>query len=688
MRILFVFVLGLFLNLSAVDAGTLFLSKANLGNFGSCPLSYATAPARYKIWGTNVGTGVTITAPLHFEISLQVNQAYGKALYLPNNGSAIDTTEIFVRFAPLQTGALNGVLSHVSSGSPSVNLNVVGTGAAGLNVPANYYSGITQTGSALLTALYNKIAGHTAISYASLWTAFPNSDAFYDGKVWDIYSTAISGPSAAYTFTYSTNQCGSYSVEGDCYNREHSFPQSWFNSSSPMVSDMYHIFPTDGKVNGMRSNYPYGEVGTTTWVSQIGGKLGSSISPGYSSIVFEPVDEYKGDLARAQLYMATRYNNLIASWQTNGNADDVLAGNAYPAYDAWELGVLVKWHNQDPPSVKEINRNNSVFTVQANRNPFVDSPQFVNRIWGLAKPSEPSMASSQLSLDSFTTTAARLRWRTGNGNRRLVVMRMGSPVNQLPLDSFNYPASSVFGSGTNLGNGNFVVYNGMGSGVIVTGLNPNQPYYVSIFEYNGVNSTANYNTSNFISSFTVFLPVDLLSFQGKVLDNDVELNWKTASEKNAFVFELERSFDLNKWIQVGELPAAGNSRSIKTYSLTDKGVFSALNHVVFYRLKMIDLDGSFNYSQTISFEKSVDDLSELNCFPNPINQSAIQVEGLNENQNYHLYVYDIRGLEVMQILDRSAHNKQIVLNGELKTGVYFFKFVQGNSSKTKLMIVE
>jgi endonuclease I len=686
-RIIFL-LLGLVSAFQSLEAGTIVLSKTSLGNFGSCPVNYASAPARYKIWASGLNTGVTVTAPLHFEVSLSVNQNFGKAIYIPNNGTVLDTTEIFVRFAPMQTGALNGLLSNSSSGSATVNLNLLGTGAGGLNIPTNYYSGITQTGSALLTALYNKIAGHTSISYAALWTAFPNSDAFYDGKVWDIYSTAISGPSAAYTFTYSTNQCGSYSLEGDCYNREHSFPQSWFASASPMVSDMYHIYPTDGKVNGMRSNYPYGEVGTTTYVSQIGGKLGYCISPGNVNIVFEPVDEYKGDLARAQLYMAARYNNLIAGWQLNGNADEILAGNAYPVFDAWELGVFVKWHNQDPPSVKEINRNNAVFNVQANRNPFVDSPQFVNRIWGLNKPAEPTIASSQFSLDSFTTSVARIRWKTGNGNRRIVVMKMGSAVNQFPLDSFSYNASSVFGAGANLGGGNYVVYNGMGSGVIVSGLNTSQPYYVTIIEYNGVNNTTNYLTTNVLGSYPVFLPVDWLSFTGEIQENNAALNWKTASEKNSNLFEIERSFDEQNWLSIGKQKAAGNTNSKSNYSFVDENVFENNSSLIYYRIKQIDFDGKFSYSKTISLQSESNNLSDLMLYPNPLNQATIHISGLSKNQYYNLIVFDITGKEVLRKMNIETSNSQLETNGLLTEGAYFFRVEQGDEYKTKLIIVE
>ena len=226
------------------------------------------------------------------------------------------------------------------------------------------------------------------------------------------------------------------------------------------------------------------------------------VTPGFTATAFEPVDEYKGDLARAQLYIAARYNNLIAAWVSNGTANDILAGNAYPAYDAWFLNLLIKWHNQDPPSVKEINRNNAVFAVQGNRNPFIDSPQYVNRIWGLNKPSEPATASTVLSADSIGLTGIKLSWKSGDGDRRILIAKATSSVNLLPLDSNQYSSSSIFGSGAHLGSGNYVVYDGMGSEARISGLTPSQNYFFTLLEYNGLNRTANYLSSS-VASFSL-----------------------------------------------------------------------------------------------------------------------------------------------------------------------------------------
>lgn len=244
--------------------------------------------------------------------------------------------------------------------------------------PAGYYDAANGlTGAPLKTALYNIIKNHTVRSYP-LWSWYDDTDlqpAPAVNKIWDIYTDNCN-------FTFSSDQCGTYSNVCDCYNNEHSFPKSWFGDVSPMNSDIFHIYPTDGKVNGMRNNYPYGEVSSgTTWGN---GKLGTCSYPGYSGTVFEPSDQYKGDLARTYFYMATRYENVIASWEHDDvNGDAILNGTSFPAFETWFLNMLLKWNAQDPVSTKEINRNNAIYNVvQHNRNPFIDHPEWVTAIWG------------------------------------------------------------------------------------------------------------------------------------------------------------------------------------------------------------------------------------------------------------------------------------------------------------------
>lgn len=250
-----------------------------------------------------------------------------------------------------------------------------------------YKSAEGKSGFVLKTALYNIITNHNSQGYSAIWdlAKVADLDSYYekDGSILDMYSEKPSSGDST-NFTKVTNQCGQYRKEGDCYNREHSFPKSWFGGKvEPMNSDGHHIFATDGYVNSKRSNWPFGDVGTTSYISSNGSKLGSAESGlGYSGTVFEPLDEFKGDFARAYFYMATRYENAIATWEGNSTSSDaVLDGTNTTVFEPWMLNMLKRWHKNDPVSQKEIDRNQAVFDFQGNRNPFIDHPEFVDAIW-------------------------------------------------------------------------------------------------------------------------------------------------------------------------------------------------------------------------------------------------------------------------------------------------------------------
>ncbi|MFA6455557.1 MAG: endonuclease [Bacteroidota bacterium] len=272
---------------------------------------------------------------------------------------------------------------------------------------ADYYeSAYTLYGTALRTALHNIIKGHTVVSYSALWTYMQTTDKKPNGKVWDMYSD-IPGGTPPYEYTFISDQCGNVGPEGTCYNREHSWPQSWFNKLSPPVSDLFHIFPTDGQVNGIRSDYPYGNVGAVSKVSQNGSKLGQSIVPGYSKTVFEPIDAYKGDLARAQMYMSVRYYLEDSGWSFSDatNKSDLAS---------WYAGLLYSWHIKDSVSTKEINRNQAVYEIQKNRNPFIDHPEFAAEIWQtgsapmLVSVSSPTVTTVVLDFSRYIDSTAAM----------------------------------------------------------------------------------------------------------------------------------------------------------------------------------------------------------------------------------------------------------------------------------------
>ena len=241
--------------------------------------------------------------------------------------------------------------------------------------PANYYSSANGlSGNQLKVALHNIVKDHTTISYSATATAFWSTDNKGNGVVWDMYSERPGG-TPPYVYYLGQDNCGEYDSEGDCYNREHSWPQSWFNEQTTPRCDMHHIFPTDGFVNGKRGNNPFGEVRTASWTSVNGSKLGSCKTSGYSGTVFEPIDAYKGDFARALMYMSVRYYSEDTTWSTSGmtNKSEI---------KSWAIQMLMRWNEQDPVSQKEINRNNIIYNnYQHNRNPFVDHPEYARMIW-------------------------------------------------------------------------------------------------------------------------------------------------------------------------------------------------------------------------------------------------------------------------------------------------------------------
>lgn len=241
--------------------------------------------------------------------------------------------------------------------------------------PSNYYNSANGLqGQQLKVALHNIIKGHTTISYSQIWNAFWSTDNKGNGVVWDMYSDRPNG-NPPYTYYLGQDQCGSYDSEGDCYNREHSWPESWFNSDGTARTDLHHIFATDGYVNNRRGNYPLGEVRSASWTSQNGSKLGTCKTSGYSGTVFEPIDEYKGDFARALMYMTVRYYGEDSGW---GNSDMTNKAVIKP----WAIDMLLRWNKLDPVSQKEIDRNNAIYRdYQHNRNPFIDHPEYADMIW-------------------------------------------------------------------------------------------------------------------------------------------------------------------------------------------------------------------------------------------------------------------------------------------------------------------
>jgi endonuclease I len=458
------------------------------------------------------------------------------------------------------------------TGEPFYNttsLNGSTTTLSGSGIPPGYYDAADAlTCAPLKTALFGIIsANYNQLSYTpGVWNAYQTTDLHRNDAnnadiMWDMYSDNPVGPEP-YTYTFSVDQCGTYNSESDCYNREHSFPSSWFDDNYPMYTDLNHLFPTDGYVNNRRSNFPFGEVSAPTWTSQNGGKLGPNTYPGFTGTVFEPRNEYKGDFARAHLYMATRYENLVAGWIGNGNANDVLNGTSYPAFDNWDIKLMYKWHTQDPVSQKEVDRNNAVYALQGNRNPFIDHPEYVYMVWQC------------------------------------------------------------------------------------TGL----------------------------------LPVTIIDFTAQKNNGSVLLRWYATQETNFKQYEIQRSTDGASFYKIGEV--AG--RNLADYSFTDHDLPAV--PVVYYRLKMIDIDGKFDHSKIVPVRLG-NYFSNVLIYPNPAkgNLSIKLQNTLTENSK--LIISDLTGRTVLQKQVPGGQRNIDTDVSQLSAGRYFIRISNSNEVVNQSFII-
>ncbi|WP_027392068.1 endonuclease [Aquimarina latercula] len=297
-------------------------------------------------------------------------------------------------------------------------------------VPTGYYNSATGSGYTLKTQLKNIIDSDndglspefqsTDPGYSGLYTTYvaSDSDSYYEnnGSVLDMYSENPTGADD-YEYTHFTDQdpgSGGTS-EGEFYNREHIIPQSVFNQVTPQRSDAHFVVPSDKFVNGARGSLPFGRVETANLTTTNGSKRGNNVNSGYSAgyaaTVFEPIDEFKGDIARMHFYFATRYEDDVAGYSYtmfNGTSDQV--------FDQTFLNILITWHNQDPVSTREIDRNNAIFGRQSNRNPFIDHPEYVEMIWSTVIDSEAPTSPTNIMVSNETSNSIDLSWTASTDN--------------------------------------------------------------------------------------------------------------------------------------------------------------------------------------------------------------------------------------------------------------------------------
>ena len=463
-------------------------------------------------------------------------------------------------------------------------------------IPAGYYnSAAGLTCGNLKTALSNIItAGQTTLTYSLLDnTQIPNADTIRsdDGArsiIWDIYSNNVAGPEP---FEFNSSQapvggfCGGTtpSTPGVCWNKEHTFPQSWFGSSaSPTtVADLFIVRPTDATINSKRANYPYSIVGGSTTYKfptttstypgvPILDKLGPSTASGVNAAVaFEPSDGIKGDIARGYFYILTRYQNNLSSWTTTYSGsgittvvDGTTGGGLYPSFQLPYLTMMYNWHVADPVDARESNFNDLVYSQQNNRNPYIDHPEYVAQV--------------------FQCTGA--------------------------------------------------------------------------------------------------VPVTLLDFTAQKNSSYVLLKWYATFEASFRQYDVERSTDGISFNKIGEV--AG--QNLANYFFTDNNL--PKNALVYYRLKMVDLDGRSRYSKVISIRLN-NDPSDAVVYPNPT-AGALHIKLYEPLQaNSSLEIADITGRIVKkQSVNANDLNINIDIQN-LSAGRYFIKIINNRQVINRSFVV-
>lgn len=566
-------------------------------------------------------------------------------------------------------------------------------------IPTGYYDGTAGlSGSALKTKLSSIISsGHQTKSYDALDDEYPNSDkdSYYekDGTVLDIYSENPT-ETDPYVYQFGVKKCGNYKIEGDCYNKEHIFPQGYFNKASPMVSDIHHIVPTDGKVNGNRSNFPFGKVGSANFVSANGSKRGTSASPNYSGTVFEPIDEFKGDVARMILYFATRYESKLSTFSDN----DILTNTAFPGVEAWELAVLKEWHTNDPVSQREIDRNNAAYIYQGNRNPFIDHPEYVALIWGTTTPdTEAPTTPTNLTVTGSTSSTISLSWTASIDNIIVAAydiyvdgtLKTSSASNSATVTGLNPSTTYTFFIKAKDAAGNTSNQSNTATGTTTEntgggGNNNNTTCGTENFEE--ISGTPNaYETINWTSAGITWTATDSRS--------DQTINNKAITLRNGKLSSSPISGGIGSLTVTTQLKFSGTNGSFKLFiNGVEKGTIPYSDTVTTTTISNINVSGNVTISiqnnSTTSNRVAFDDLSwtcyndlatseiksnKFSIYPNPIKNNMLFIKSENLSKIKKVEIYNTIGV-LVQVAEKPFLNKNYLVLKNLPKGIYFAKF--------------
>lgn len=225
--------------------------------------------------------------------------------------------------------------------------------------------------------------------------------------------------------------------------------------------------------------------------------------------------------------------------------------------------------------------------------------------------STPTLQAANLYFHSIAANSAYAHCTNGNGQNRLIVIRKDNPVTDNPVDGQAYAPSNTFGDGGNIGNNSYAINNFS----TVNNLVPGSTYYAKAFEFSGTGTATKYLINNApVTSFTTLAGAYTLITNLKATQNNqsVLLDWKTEKEVNNLEFQVERSQDSINFSLIGSRASQasdGNSNTVLNYNFIDG---SPLNGQNFYRLKQLDKDGKYRYSDVIKMNFTSFKIESLN----------------------------------------------------------------------------
>lgn len=569
-------------------------------------------------------------------------------------------------------------------------------------IPTGYYDGTSGLNGATLKSKLKQIitAGHIDNGYGGLWTGYQTTDrdniagiAGYenDGTIMDMYSENPNSTDP-YNFTYGSTQCGGsgYTNEGDCYNREHVVPQSLFNEDFPMKSDIHFIRATDGKVNGMRSNYPFGTVGATSYTSLNGSKLGTSASPGYSGTVFEPINAFKGDIARMIFYFVTRYETQLSGF-SSGN---MLGGSAFPGLQTWELNQLLAWNAADPVSQTEIARNNASYVYQGNRNPFIDHPEYVAQIWGnIVADTEAPTIPTNLAASSPTSNSISLSWTASTDNTGVAgyeiyvngVLYSTVSATTATVSGLNPSTTYTFYIIAKDASGNASAASNTATGTTLAGGQSgggNTSCGTENFE-NIPASTSGYATRTWTNNNITWTATDARTDQdingsgnraitirnGNLTSSTISGGIQSLTARAQLEFTgASGSLDVKvNGIIVGTIPYTSTSNALVTINninVSGNFIISIVNPINGNRISIDDL--SWTCSATLGTTEAAKEKSGFIIYPNPVKNNELYVKGDNLSRISKAQIYDLSGKLIQTIENPFRNANKIHLKGLTK----------------------